>query len=83
VQRALHLGDVVDVGGAAGHLGAGAFVDQCDVPVAGLGRGFARNFSGAFMAFRLPPAEALQVDLLQPWLSSQKRCIRLPSTSAR
>jgi hypothetical protein len=26
VQRAAHLGDVVDVGGGAGHLGAGAFV---------------------------------------------------------
>ena len=30
VQGAAHLGDVVDVGGGAGHLGAGAFVEARD-----------------------------------------------------
>ena len=78
VQRAAHLGDVVDVVGGARHLGAGAFVkaglaggagvvgDECQI--------------GGVHASTSRVVRFSRLIAVMPWLSSQKRCSRLPST---
>ena len=79
MQGALQLGHVVDVGGGAGHLGAGAFM-----------RGVAatcREGWGMRCAWGLRRSHACNSKsrrwisvAIWPWLSSQKRQSKLPST---
>ena len=77
MQRALQLGHVVDVGGGAGHLGPSALVRR----VATTGWRVAACLRGAHACnsrFRRWMSVAVC-----PWLSSQKRQSKLPSTSRR
>ena len=79
MQRALQLGHVVDESGGASHLGAGAFVRR----IAATGR----EGGGAHFAAGLRGAHACNSRSIWwmsvavwPWLSSQKRQSKLPST---
>ena len=72
VQGAAHLGDVVDVVHCAGHLGHRTFV----------------RFGCSAGAHGVTPLSVVTVTWrrsvsAEPWLSSQNRCIRLPSTVLR
>ena len=89
VERALHLGQVVDVVRSARHLGAGAFVEvrlphgsACGGGQGGVGHGMV---GGRFHSTpsRWVACSCAMLAGAPPWLSSQKRCSRLPSTVRR
>ena len=81
VQGAAHLGNVVDVGGGAGHLGARALMEARDT--GGRHHGRVVHHELEIRCIHDRASRVLRLSRLMaccPWLSSQKRRSRLPST---
>ena len=78
IQRALQLGQIVQIGRCAHDLCNGTFVDI------GLAHHTGGRYGGNGRAHARTSKEiSSKVTPVLPWLSSQKRCIRLPSTCLR
>lgn len=78
IQRALQLGQIVQIGRCAHDLCNSTFVDI------GLAHHTGGRYGGNGRAHACTSTEiSSKVTPVLPWLSSQKRCIRLPSTCLR